>query len=188
MPMSAAFQGRLNPVLRDIADHFGTPFHIYDETGIRETGRQLVETFDALQPFKEYFAVKALPNLRILEIMQDMGFGFDCSSIPELVLSRMAGGRGENIMFTSNNTTPEEFAAAQAEGGSIINLDDISLVEKLSPFPELIAFRYNPGPRRTGNAIIGNPAESKYGVSHDQIVAAYQLAIERGARARHTQV
>jgi len=190
MPMSSDFQGRLYPLLNDIADHFETPFHIYDETGIRQTGRQLIETFNAFKPFKEYFAVKALPNLRILEIMQEMGFGFDCSSIPELVLSRMAGGKGEDIMFTSNNTTPEEFYAAQTDGGSIINLDDITLVDKLSPFPELIAFRYNPGPRRSGNAIIGNPAESKYGVSHDQIVEAYQLAIRRGAQrfGLHTMI
>ncbi len=190
MPMSPAFQKRLHPVLSQIADHFDTPFHIYDEAGIRETGRRLIEAFEKVQPFREYYAVKALPNLRILEIMQNMGFGFDCSSIPELVLSRMAGGRGEDIMFTSNNTTPEEFAAARAEGGSIINLDDISLVEKLSPFPKLISFRYNPGPRRTGNAIIGNPVESKYGLSHDQIVPAYQMAIKKGAHrfGLHTMV
>jgi len=191
MPMSADFQNRLYPDLKAIADHFGTPFHIYDEIGIRETGRQLTEAFKTHTPFREYFAVKALPNLRILEIMQDMGFGFDCSSIPELVLSRRVGGRGEAIMFTSNNTTREEFAAARAEDGSIINLDDISLVDKLAdPFPELISFRYNPGPRRTGNAIIGSPAESKYGVSHDQIVSAYQAAIQRGARrfGLHTMI
>ena len=180
--MSSAFQRRLYPVLNQISDHFQTPFHIYDETGIRQTGRMLLEAFRSLQPFREYYAVKALPNLRVLEIMHDMGFGFDCSSIPELVLSRMAGGRGEDLMFTSNNTTPEEFASAQAEGGSIINLDDISLVDKVSPSPELIAFRYNPGPRRTGNAIIGNPVESKYGVSHDQIVPAYQMALKQGAQ------
>jgi len=188
--MSSTFQHRLNPVLDQITDHFETPFHIYDETGIRETGRLFIEAFSAFQPFREYYAVKALPNLRVLEIMRDMGFGFDCSSIPELVLSRMAGARGEDIMFTSNNTTPEEFAAAQAEGGSIINLDDISLVDKVSPFPELIAFRYNPGPRRTGNAIIGNPVESKYGVTHDQIVPAYQMAIKNGAQrfGLHTMI
>ena len=190
MPISTDFQNRLYPALQDIAYHFGTPFHIYDEIGIRETGRHLTEAFKTHAAFHEYFAVKALPNLRILGIMKDMGFGFDCSSIPELVLARMAGGRGEAIMFTSNNTTREEFAAAQAEGGSIINLDDISLVDKLDPFPELISFRYNPGPRRTGNAIIGNPAESKYGVSHEQIVDAYQLAIQRGARrfGLHTMI
>jgi len=190
MPMSADFQSRLSPDLKDIVDHFGTPFHIYDEIGIRETGRHLIGAFETHASFREYFAVKALPNLRILGIMQAMGLGFDCSSIPELVLARMAGGQGEAIMFTSNNTTREEFAAARAEGGSIINLDDISLVDKLDPFPELISFRYNPGPRRTGNAIIGNPTESKFGVSHDQIVSAYQAALQRGARrfGLHTMI
>ncbi|HSO18759.1 MAG TPA: diaminopimelate decarboxylase, partial [Desulfosarcina sp.] len=157
---------------------------------IRETGRTLTAAFGTHRPFREYFAVKALPNLHILAIMGEMGFGFDCSSIPELVLSRMAGGSGEDIMFTSNNTTAREFAAALADGGSIINLDDISLVDKVKPFPDLICFRYNPGPRRTGNAIIGNPAESKYGVSHDQIVSAYRMAIEHGARrfGLHTMI
>ncbi len=190
MPMSRTFETRLDPVLDDIADHFGTPFHIYDEAGIRETGRTLTAAFRTHRPFREYYAVKALPNLRILAIMGEMGFGFDCSSIPELALSRMAGGSGEDIMFTSNNTTAREFAAARADGGSIVNLDDITLVDKLKPFPELICFRYNPGPRRTGNAIIGNPAESKYGVSHDQIVTAYRMAIERGARrfGLHTMI
>ena len=190
MPLSTAFQDRLYPRLKDIADHYDTPFHIYDETGIRETGRMLIEAFNTHPSFHEYYAVKALPNLRILEMMRNMGFGFDCSSIPELVLSRMAGGNGEDIMFTSNNTTPHEFQAALSEGGSIINLDDITLVDKVTPFPELISFRYNPGSRRTGNAIIGNPAESKYGVSHDQIVNAYELAIAHGAKrfGLHTMI
>ena len=112
MPMSAAFKQRLFPTLRDIADHFGTPFHIYDEAGIRETGHALNAAFTTISIFREYFAVKALPNPRILGIMRSMGFGFDCSSIPELILSRMVGARGEEIMFTSNNTSPEEFRAA----------------------------------------------------------------------------
>jgi diaminopimelate decarboxylase len=190
MPISNAFAKRLDAILKDAAEHFGTPFHIYDETGIRQTGRALCETFQTHRPFREYFAVKALPNLRILTLMGEMGFGFDCSSIPELVLARMAGGRGEDIMFTSNNTSALEFEAARSDGGSIINLDDISLVKKLAPFPELICFRYNPGPRRSGNAIIGNPEESKYGVSHEQIVTAYRMALERGARrfGLHTMV
>jgi len=190
MPISATFEQRLYPMLNRIASHYGTPFHIYDETGIRETGRRLIEAFSPVGRFREYFAVKALPNLRILEIMRSLGFGFDCSSIPELVLSRMVGARGEDIMFTSNNTSPAEFAAAQAEGGSIVNLDDISLIAKIDPFPALISFRYNPGPRRTGNAIIGNPVEAKYGVSHEQIVDAYRQAQARGARrfGLHTMV
>lgn len=182
MPMSSAFEDRLHPVLAETADHFGTPFHIYDETGIRETGAALKAAFSGVGEFREYFAVKALPNPEILSIMRDMGFGFDCSSIAELELARRVGARGEEVMFTSNNTSRAEFLAAAADGGSILNLDDISLVEKVPEMPDLICFRYNPGERRTGNDIIGNPVESKYGVSHDQIVPAYRRAMARGAR------
>ncbi len=182
MPMSQAFKGRLLPALPRIVEHFGTPFHIYDETGIRETGARLKAAFADIACFREYFAVKALPNPRILAIMKDMGFGLDCSSISELHLSRRIGARGEEIMYTSNNTSHEEFVEAMADGGSILNLDDISLVAKVPVMPEMICFRYNPGPRRAGNDIIGNPVEAKYGVSHDQIVDAYRLARERGAR------
>ncbi len=190
MPMSQAFKDRLYPKASSIAEHFGTPFHIYDETGIRETGAELKQAFAGIEGFREYFAVKALPNPRILEIMKEMGFGFDCSSIPELILSRQIGGHGEDIMFTSNNTDPLEFAAAQADGGCILNLDDISLIKKVPNFPELICFRYNPGPRRTGNIIIGNPVEAKYGVTHDQLVSAYRMAMECGAKrfGLHTMV
>lgn len=190
MPMSSAFRERLFPIAEQLAEHYGTPFHIYDEAGIRETGQNLQQLFSGISGFREYYAVKALPNPRILEIMRDLGFGFDCSSIAEVVLSRQVGARGEDIMFTSNNTTQEEFQVAAAEGGSILNLDDISLIEKVPHFPELICFRYNPGPRRTGNVIIGNPVEAKYGVSYDQIIDAYRLARERGARrfGLHTMV
>ena len=182
MPMSQSFEDRLLPVLDEIIDHFGTPFHIYDETGICETGQNFINAFSRLNGFREYFAVKALPNPRILRIMQDLGFGFDCSSIPELLLSRQIGARGEDIVFSSNNTTPEEFHVAAAEGGCILNLDDTSLIAKVPRMPETISFRYNPGPRRTGNSIIGDPSESKYGVAHEQIVHAYKTARDLGAR------
>jgi diaminopimelate decarboxylase len=182
MPMSTAFENRLYPILEDIVNHFGTPFHIYDEAGMRKTGRELIDAFSGVDGFREYFAVKALPNPHILALMGEMGFGYDCSSIPELVLSRQAGARGEDIMFTSNNTTVEEFEAAAADGGSILNLDDITLVPKVPRMPELICFRYNPGPRRSGNAIIGNPVESKYGLSLEQITEGYKQAQSHGAR------
>ena len=181
MPMNDDFQQRLTPRLEQICDHFGTPFHIYDEVGIRATAGQLKSLFEKIDGFQEYFAVKALPNPRILEIMKDMGLGFDCSSITELMLSRQVGALGEDLMFTSNNTSVEEFVAAET-AGAILNLDDISLVDKVPHMPELICFRYNPGARRTGNSIIGNPVESKYGVSHDQIMDAFRLARDRGAR------
>ena len=181
MPMSEAFEERLYPILQDIVDHYGTPFHVYDEVGIRGTGKTLKRAFSGIPGFREYFAVKALPNPRILEIMGSMGFGFDCSSIAELRLSRGVGGRGEDIMFTSNNTSHEEFVAAEAQGGSILNLDDISLLPKVPEMTDLICFRYNPGSRRTGNSIIGHPEEAKYGVSHEQLLDAYRGARERGA-------
>lgn len=182
MPISESFRKRLFPVLDDIIEHFNTPFHIYDEAGIRETGEKLIHAFSQMQGFREYYAVKALPNPRILEIMKNMGFGFDCSSIPELILSRSIGARGEDIMFTSNNTSDEEFGAALADGACILNLDDITLIPKMPIMPELICFRYNPGARRSGNSIIGNPLEAKYGVSHEQIFQAYQEAIHLGAK------
>jgi diaminopimelate decarboxylase len=182
MPMSTDFEKRLYPRLGEIISHFKTPFHIYDETGIRETGEQLNNAFSGIPGFREYYAVKALPNPSILSIMADMGFGFDCSSEAELELSRGIGSSGDDLMFTSNNTTREQFAAAMSDGGCVMNLDDISLIHKLPSMPELICFRYNPGERRTGNAIIGTPMEAKYGVSHDQLVEAYRFAKRHGAK------
>ena len=190
MPMSPDFEKRLYPVIDKVAAHFGTPFHIYDEAGIRQTGESLKKAFSGVDAFREYFAVKALPNPRILEITRDMGFGFDCSSAPELMLCRSIGARGDELMFTSNNTSRSEFDVAAADGGCILNLDDINLVPKVPKFPDLICFRYNPGPRRSGNAIIGNPVEAKYGLAHDQVVDAYRQAIGRGAKrfGLHTMV
>ncbi len=182
MPMSKDFENRLLPRLNDIAEHFGTPFHIYDEAGIKDTGNRLKQAFSEIKGFREYYAVKALPNPGILNIMQSLGFGYDCSSIAELQLSREAGGHGEDIMFTSNNTSQEEFNCADSDGGSILNLDDISLLKKLPHLPEIICFRYNPGERRTGNHIIGNPVEAKYGVSHYQILDAYRQAKDMGIK------
>ncbi|OHB25541.1 MAG: diaminopimelate decarboxylase [Desulfuromonadaceae bacterium GWC2_58_13] len=190
MPMSDSFKSRLFPVVKNIAAYYGTPFHIYDESGIRATGKRLKQAFAGIDGFREYFAVKALPNRRIMQLMKEMDFGFDCSSIPELILSRQLGASREEIMFTSNNTSHEEFLFAERDGGCILNLDDISLIDKVPNFPELICFRYNPGPRRTGNVIIGNPVEAKYGVTHEQVVEAYRRARDRGAKrfGLHTMV
>lgn len=182
MPMSNAYQERLSAILPQIVKKYGTPFHIYDEKGIRETCTHLNDVFKGIDGFKEFFAVKALPNPSIMKIMQDVGFGFDCSSIPELTLSRKIGSFKENIMFTSNNTSQPQFEAALAEGGCILNLDDISLIQKMPQTPELVCFRYNPGARREGNTIIGNPVEAKYGVSHDQIIEAYRQCVDRGVK------
>ena len=182
MPISKDFAARLSSSLESIAEHYGTPFHLYDEKGIRETGNGLNRAFSGIEGFKEYFAVKALPNPRIMQIMRSMGFGFDCSSIAELRLSRDLGAKGDEIMFTSNDTSHADFLAAEAEGGCVLNLDDISLIDKIPHMPELICFRYNPGDRRTGNSIIGNPIEAKYGVAHDQLLDAYRLTQAKGAK------
>jgi diaminopimelate decarboxylase len=182
MPMLKSFQDRLYPILAEVVERFGTPFHIYDEEGIRRTGRELIAAFSGVKGFREYFAVKALPNPRILQIMRDMGFGFDCSSVPELILSRQIGAGGDDIMFTSNNTSRSEFEAALSGGGCILNLDDRSLVSKVPEMPELICFRYNPGSRRTGTSIIGNPVEAKFGVAHEQLLDAYRSAQAGGAK------
>lgn len=206
MHMSADFLRGLLEVLPEITKENPTPFHVYDEAGIRETGRKFLKAFSWHPNFKQFYAVKANPNPAILAIMRDMGFGFDCSSVPELILARGVGAGPDDIMFTSNNTTPEEYRMAVEgtakyvyrngsfhptvdyfnSGGCILNLDDITYVEKAynaldRKFPELICFRYNPGLRRTGNSIIGNPAEAKYGVPHGRIVEAYRLAQKFGA-------
>jgi diaminopimelate decarboxylase len=190
MPMSSAFQEKLFPRLPEIIDCFGTPFHIFDERGILETGENLKNVFREIPGFQEFFAVKALPNPSILKIMLKMGFGLDCSSPSELMLARRSGFRGMDIMFSSNDTSVELFKLALADGGCILNIDDISMIDKVPEFPDLICFRYNPGERRTGNQIIGIPLEAKYGLRHDQVIEAYKRAIARGARrfGLHTMI
>jgi diaminopimelate decarboxylase len=182
MPMATSFANRVLPVLDSIAREFGTPFHIYDEAGIVEGGHRLNQLFSAVAGFREFYAVKALPNLRILDILRrELGFGFDCSSIAELKMARLLGARGEDIMFTSNNTSAAEYAEALADGGCILNLDDASFVDKAPFIPELICFRYNPGTAGVGNSVIGTPRAAKFGLRRDQMTAAYERARERGA-------
>jgi diaminopimelate decarboxylase len=190
MPMSSAFQQRLFKRLPEIIKFFGTPFHIFDEQGILETGSYVKDCFRGVAGFREFFAVKALPNPAILKIMRKMDFGVDCSSTSELMLSRRNGFRGEDIMFSSNDTSIDLFKLSQADGGCILNIDDISMIENVPEFPELICFRYNPGERRTGNQIIGVPVEAKYGLRHDQVIEAYKLAVKRGAKrfGLHTMI
>jgi diaminopimelate decarboxylase len=190
MPMSETFRDRLFHRLPDIIEYFGTPFHIMDEQGIVDTGESLKKAFSNVFGFREFFAVKALPVPAILGVMQRMGFGVDCSSPSELLLARRQGFSGMDIMFSSNNTTVELFELSQTEGGCILNIDDISMIDRVPAFPELMCFRYNPGERRTGNRIIGIPVEAKYGLRHDQVVEAYRLAIKRGAKrfGLHTMI
>lgn len=178
MPISNSFQNRLYPYLDKITAEFGTPFHIYDEIGIRQTAKRLYSVFSDFT-FREYYATKALPNPHILAILRDVGCGFDCSSIAELVLARQVGASDQDIMFTSNNTSPAEFKVAMADGGAIINLDDISLLNHLPHLPEQISFRLNPG-SDMGNAIIGKPESAKFGIPRDSIINAYRVAQAKG--------
>lgn len=180
--------------LEDLARQFPTPFYIYDEAAIRENMAQFSEAFKIFPKFTEHFAVKACPNPYILKILADCGCGADCSSLPELMLCEVSGITGEKIIFTSNETPAAEFVFA-FEHGAIINLDDITHIDFLrdslgGKFPELICFRYNPGPLKEGNAIIGKPEEAKYGLTRDQIFEAYKKARDYGAKrfGLHTMV
>lgn len=180
----------------EIADKHSTPFHIYDEAGLGKTAQSLNKAFDWSANYLNHFAVKANPNPYILEVLKKENMGADASSLPELILSDAVGLKGEQIMFTSNNTSPEEYKKAY-ELGAIINLDDINQIDALrdaldGKFPELISFRYNPGPDRvTGeDNAIGNPENAKFGVSTDQLFAAYKKARDYGAKrfGLHTMV
>lgn len=174
-----------NQKIREIADTYGTPFHIYDAKAIRENARRFLKAFSWNQGFKEYYAVKAAPNPYLMKILAEEGIGADCSSLPELILAEKTGIAGEDIVFTSNDTPAEEFVKAK-ELGAIINLDDISHIDFINKhigMPEMICFRYNPGPLRSGgNAIIGNPEDAKYGVTREQLFECYAKARDLGAK------
>lgn len=178
--------------LEELADKFPTPFHIYDETGIRGQARRFQQAFSWNPGFYEYFAVKAAPNPFLLRLLMDEGCGADCSSLPELILAERCGMKGDQIMFTSNDTPAEEYIAAKKLGATI-NLDDIShipFLEKHAGIPETISLRYNPGPLKGGNAIIGHPEEAKYGFTREQLFEGYNQLRAKGARrfGLHTMV
>jgi len=174
------------------AEKFGTPFHIYDEAKIRQNARDFLDAFSWNKGFKEFFAVKACPNPFMMKILQEEGIGADCSSLPELALGEKIGLNGNQIMFSSNNTPADEYKKA-FDMGAIINLDDIShipFLEKHAGIPEVISFRFNPGPERTGNVIIGNPSEAKYGMTKEQLFEAYKIMEKKGVKSfgLHTMV
>lgn len=179
--------------LASLARKVGTPFHIYDGRAIKANANAFYDAFSWSEGFINYFAVKALPNINILRLLAKEGFGADCSSLPELRLAAMAGLKGNQIMFTSNDTPDEEFREAYRLG-AVLNLDDITHIEAVKRacgcLPETISFRFNPGRERTGNAIIGNPVEAKYGVTRDQLFDCYRIARENGAKRfyLHTMV
>ncbi|WP_404423840.1 diaminopimelate decarboxylase family protein [Nibricoccus sp. IMCC34717] len=172
-----------------------TPFHLYDERAMRANAKAFAQAF-AWVPggFKNYYAVKALPNPYVLEILKSEGMGGDCSSLAELELCNAVSIRGEDIVFTSNDTPAHEYRRA-AELGAIINLDDISHIEFLAQslggkLPDLVCFRYNPGKLKEGNAIIGKPEDAKYGFTRDQLFEGYRMLQSRGVKrfGLHTMV
>ena len=179
--------------LREVIKQFPTPFHIYDEAAIRQNVRNLIAAFAWAPAFKEYFAVKATPNPTLLKVLREEGVGADCSSLAELILAERSGIVGEEIMFSSNDTPAEDFKKAR-QLGAIINLDDIShidFLEKQAGIPEVISFRYNPGPlMASGNTIIGFPEDAKYGLTREQIHSAYRIMRDKGVKrfGIHTMV
>lgn len=162
--------------VQDIVKTYPTPFHLYDEKGIRENARRLKAAFSWNKGFKEYFAVKATPNPYLMKILQEEGIGADCSSMTELMLSDIVGLKGHEIMFSSNVTPDEDFKKA-AELGVIINFDDLTHIDhyaKLAPFQETMCCRYNPGGDFTlHNEIMDTPKDAKYGMSKEQMKEAF---------------
>lgn len=172
--------------LEEIIKEYPTPFHIYDEKGIKENAAKLREAFSWNQGYREYFAVKATPNPFILKLLKEYGCGTDCSSMTELMMSRVLGFSGQDIMFSSNDTPAEEFQYAE-EIGAIINLDDITHIDYLEKaighIPETISCRYNPGGVfKVSNDIMDNPGDAKYGMTTDQMFEAFRILKEKGAR------
>lgn len=183
--------------IQKIIEKYPTPFHIYDEKAIRDNAKKLYKAFSWVkgknnEGFKNFFAVKACPNPYILKILKEEGMGTDCSSLPELMMSEKVGITKEEVMFSSNDTPDEEFVKAK-QLGAIINLDDISFIERLEEvagIPKLICFRYNPGLLKKGNELIGNPVKAKYGLTREQIIEAYRIMKEKGVKrfGLHTMV
>ncbi len=168
--------------LTEIAEIYGTPYHLYDEKGIKNFIAELYRAFSWNPNFYEYFAVKATPNPWIMKLLRECGVGADCSSLAELVLAEAVGLSGDEIVFSSNDTTDEEFLKAAALG-AIVNLDDVSNLDdmdRLGLVPGKICFRYNPGPELTrGNAIIGKPEEAKYGMTREQLMQCVEWAVSK---------
>lgn len=170
--------------LEEIAAVYPTPFHIYDEAGIRKNAELLKQAFSWNKGFKEYFAVKATPNPFLISILREYGCGCDCSSVTELMLSKAIGAVGDDVMFSSNDTPASEFKYAN-DMGAIINLDDITHIEvlekTLGKLPKKLSCRYNPGGLfKISNSIMDNPGDAKYGMTTEQLFEAFRILKEKG--------
>lgn len=169
---------------KEIAADIPTPFHLYDEKGIRENARRVNAAFSWNKGFKEYFAVKATPNPYLLKILQEEGCGVDCSSYTELLMSEACGFKGSDIMFSSNDTPAQDMKKAY-DLGAYINLDDlthVAFLEKVAGVPKTVCCRFNPGGVfELGNGIMDNPGDAKYGMSEDQMAEAYTRLMAAGA-------
>ena len=169
--------------IAEVVKTYPTPFHIYDEKGIRENARNMAKAFSWNKGFKEYFAVKATPNPYIMQVLKEEGCGFDCSSLTELMMSEAVDSVGSEIMFSSNATPPEEFVKAR-ELDAIINLDDfthIAFLEKVAGLPKRICCRYNPGGvYEVSNGIMDNPGDAKYGMTKEQMIEGYKILMSKG--------
>ena len=172
--------------LDEIIKKYPTPFHLYDEKGIRENVKAVNEAFSWNKGFKEYFAVKANPNPFLINILREYGCGCDCSSYTELMLSEAMGCRGNEIMFSSNDTPAEDYVYAE-KLGAVINLDDFTHIDFLEKtigyIPKRISCRYNPGGVfEMGNGIMDNPGDAKYGMTTEQMFEAFRILKEKGAQ------
>ena len=171
--------------LEDIASCYATPFYLYDEKGIRETARRVNKAFSWNKGFKEYFAVKATPTPGILKILHEEGCGADCSSYTELLMADAVGFKGDEIMFSSNDTPAEDFQLARKLNATI-NLDDIThidFLERVADIPDTVCCRYNPGGHfAIANNIMDNPGDAKYGMTREQLTEAYKRLMAKGVK------
>ncbi len=171
--------------LEDIASRYATPFYLYDEKGIRETARRVNKAFSWNKGFKEYFAVKATPTPGILKILHEEGCGADCSSYTELLMADAVGFKGDEIMFSSNDTPAEDFQLARKLNATI-NLDDIThidFLERVADIPDTVCCRYNPGGHfAIANNIMDNPGDAKYGMTREQLTEAYKRLMAKGVK------
>ncbi|MGW7489018.1 diaminopimelate decarboxylase [Streptomyces sp. NPDC054786] len=179
MPISDEFASRLLPVLEEIVAAYGTPFHIYDARGITDTYRGMVEAF-AGEPYRQYFAVKALPNPAVLSLLLAQGSGLDCASPIELELAARLGAGADDVVFTSNNTSPAEYRQA-LDVGALITFDDRAFFERVENLPETVSFRIAPHGLAAGSTLMGDAAHTKFGVPADELVEVYREARRRGA-------